>query len=59
MDKNLRNLLKLILLPLLLTVCLTAVSQVQDTLTEKGDTTVTSRYKFTKKDYIPKVHTVR
>ncbi|MBQ3750524.1 MAG: hypothetical protein II865_04365 [Bacteroidales bacterium] len=54
MDKNLRNLLKLILLPLLLTVCLTAVSQVQDTLTQKGDSTVTNRYRFTKKDYIPK-----
>lgn len=54
MGGKLRNLLKLFFVLPLLAVCLSAFSQAQDTLTVKKDTTTTGRYKFTKKDYIPK-----
>jgi len=54
MGRNFRDFLKLIFVPLLLAVCLTAFSQVQDTLSLKKDTAVVGKYKLTKKDLIPK-----
>ena len=54
MGRKTRNLLKLFFVLPLLAVCLTAFSQAQDTLAVKKDTTTNGRYKFTKKDYIPK-----
>lgn len=53
MFRDSRNLLKLFLL-LLMTVCAFTAAQAQDTLAIKRDTTAIGKYKFTKKDYIPK-----
>lgn len=53
MCKNSQRLLKHFLL-LLMTVCAITVAQAQDTISLKSDTTSARKYKFTKKDYIPK-----
>jgi len=54
MDRNYQNLLKPFFLLLMLAVCAMATSKAQDALSTTRDTTITNKYKFTKKDYIPK-----
>ena len=54
MNRTSGNLLKSFLLLLILTASTLTVLQAQDTLARKSDTTTARKYKFSKKDYIPK-----